>query len=128
MNDIMTWLKNTYLQLQIPQGNPKDILLEPGLIVSCQECEKEHGINQLAIKQLSGCTISHKTCIRHIPKILSLYTGKKPGQPVYDEMVQKHVNQSISRSTQNKWQGEPRDLSRPENQLILNWFKNPTPL
>ena len=125
MNDINTWLTQVLSQLKIPHGKPQDIILEKGLIASCQHCEKEFGISQYDIIQ-SGYQISHKTCIRHLPRMIALMFGTN--EPQYSQLVQKYVTQAIQRVNTNGWKTEPRDLARSENKEILQWLKHPAPV
>lgn len=124
--ELANWIKEALTKLKVIQGKPQDILVEKGMIVACPWCEKEHAISQYDIKQKAQVMISHKTCIRHLPHMIDITFGK--AEPKFSQYVQKYLLNAIQRFNENDGKEEPRDLSRPENRHLLDWFKNPQPI
>lgn len=125
MSNTNQWIQHVLSQIKYPVSKPQDIVLGPGLITSCKDCEQEFGINQKVILQ-AGWTTSHKTCLRHLPAQVAVMFGTD--EPEYGESIQKFMVNAIKRITADHWKGEPKDLSRPENAAVLQWLKNPTPV
>ena len=128
MNEQLTnWIKEALARVKVISGKPTDIIIDKNLIILCQYCEEQYGISQYDVEQKSGFKISHGYCIRHLPRYLAVFFGTK-NERQYEKLVQDFMTRAIVRFNKNDGKGEPKDLYRPENKSILNWFKNPTPL
>jgi len=84
----------------------------------CASCCQEQRIDVPMKKHIEslGWMISDGLCVRHFKK-----TFKTAGFD--DDRIQKMVDDKL-KNTDNK---PPRDLSESENQLLVEWLKNPTP-